>query len=239
MRKIITTAWFFLLILFFPMLSIAQESTETNLFSTGMPQNLDLYLVIGQSNMAGRAEIRAQDMTPLEKVYLFTGDTGTPWVRANNPLNRFSTIRKVISMQRLSPAYSFAKTMATSTKREIGLVVNARGGTSIVQWLPGTHYYQEAIQRTKQAMQYGTLKGIIWHQGESDSDSLRTSMYLGRLEILINAFREEFENPMLPLVAGQVSEDRERRIPFNNMILELPDFIRYTRAGLLTRNLHL
>ena len=40
-------------------------------------------------------------------------------------------------MQRLGPAYGFAKEMARQTKRPVGLVVNARGGSSINSWLKG------------------------------------------------------------------------------------------------------
>jgi hypothetical protein len=170
-----------------------------------------------------------QDKAPIEHRYLFTGDAASSWTIATNPLNRYSPIRKNIEMQRLSPAYAFAKTMAFSQPdKEIGLVVNARGGTRIVQWLPGTTYYEAAVKQTRSAMRSGTLQGVIWHQGEGDCDSLRIEMYLGRLEILVNAFREEFGNPALPFVAGQLSEDDERRIPFNKMILKLPYFIKNT-----------
>jgi hypothetical protein len=52
-------------------------------------------------------------------------------------------------------------------------------------------------------------------------------MYLGRLEILINALREEFDNPTLPFVAGQLY-DNEKRHAFNQMLFQLPDFIENT-----------
>ncbi len=190
-------------------------------------ENLDIYLVIGQSNMAGRAEIRQEDQGPLDHVFLFTGNRDLPWVKANNPLNRYSTVRKVMSIQRLSPAYAFAKTMADAQPdKEIGLVVNAKGGTKIVQWMPGTELYESAIEQAHKAEEYGKIKGVIWHQGEGDCDSLRIPMYLGRLEILINAIREEFDDPKLPFVAGQLFEN-ERRKPFNSMLLYLPKFIRH------------
>jgi hypothetical protein len=131
-------------------------------------------------------------------------------------------------MQRLSPAYSFAQTMIKSNPdREIGLVVNAKGGTSIVQWLPGAKLYEEAVAQTKEALKYGKLKGIIWHQGESDADSLRTSMYLSRIEVVINSLREEFDDPSLPFIAGQVYAT-ERTQAFNKMLAQLPDFIKNT-----------
>jgi hypothetical protein len=44
------------------------------------------------------------------------------------------------------------------SKNSIGLVVNAKGGTKIEQWLPGTEFYTEAVKRTKAALEYGELK---------------------------------------------------------------------------------
>jgi hypothetical protein len=131
-----------------------------------------------------------------------------------------------MSMQRLGPSFAFAKSMAkVDSKTEIGLIVNARGGTKIVQWLPGTHYFEEAVRRTKTAMNFGTLRGIIWHQGESDSDSLRTAMYLGRLEIMINGFREAFDDPDLAFIAGEIPGKNESQLSFNKMLNQLPNFI--------------
>ena len=219
-----------ILVLLLPLCALSQEApTFANPDDeVDGPKHLDIYLVIGQSNMAGRAEIPVAHTPPLENSFLFTGDSKNSWTKAENPFNQFSSIRKGIGMQRLSPAYAFAKTMSSGSTRSIGLVVNARGGTKIVQWLPGTKYFEEAVDRTKEAMKDGVLKGIIWHQGEGDCDSLRTQLYLGRLEVLINAFREAFDKPRLPFVAGQVSNDREHRLPFNEMIKGLPNFINHT-----------
>lgn len=195
-------------------------------------KGLDIYLVIGQSNMAGRAVIRDVDTTSIEGSYLFTGDTLNPWVSTTNPLNRYSSVRKEISMQRLGPSYAFAQSMsAEPSTNEIGLVVNAKGGTKIVQWLPGTDLYQAAINQTHKALKFGKLKGIIWHQGESDWHPIRVDIYLGRLEILINALREEFDDPSLPFVAGQLYENGNRQA-FNEMILQLPNFI--SNTGVVT-----
>ena len=82
---------------------------ETDSIPNKTPENLDIYLVIGQSNMAGRATIREEDKKNIEQAFLFTGNETIPWVVATNPMNRYSTARKVMRMQRLSPAYSFAR----------------------------------------------------------------------------------------------------------------------------------
>lgn len=219
----------FLLILISNQLAFAQiDGIDSDNIHAPVPKNLDIYLVIGQSNMAGRAAIRKEDSTSIDRCYLFTGDSAAAWIAANNPLNLYSSVRKKESMQRLGPAYAFAKSMVEARlDHEIGLVVNAKGGTKIVQWLPGTALYEAAILQTHKALKSGKLKGVIWHQGEGDCHPLRVDMYLGRLEILINALREEFDNPTLPFVAGQLY-DNEKRHAFNQMLFQLPEFIENT-----------
>jgi hypothetical protein len=184
-------------------------------------KELHIYLLIGQSNMAGRAEISGSDADTLENVFLFAGNPEKQWEKAANPLNKYSTIRKDLSMQKLGPGYHFAKKMLEfDEENSIGLVVNAKGGTSISAWEPGSHFYNEAIKRTKEAMKYGTLKGILWHQGESDAS--RSDTYLPKITNLIQAFRIDFNSHDLPVVVGQLSENKPQRINFNKMILKLP-----------------
>ena len=108
------------------------------LFQGVRAQDYDLYLCIGQSNMAGRGTLTEETSGAIPDVYLF--NDRNEFEKATNPLNRYSTIRKELKMQGVGPAYSFAKTMATQTGRKIGLVVNARGGSSIQSNLPGLFF---------------------------------------------------------------------------------------------------
>jgi len=193
-----------------------------------MNDKMDIYLVIGQSNMAGRAVIEKEHEGPIENVFLFNDRNDDQWEQAANPLNKYSTIRKNIGMQRLSPSYSFSKSMQESNpSRKIGIVVNAKGGSGIVQWMPGTHFYNEALRLTRKALKDGTLKGIIWHQGESDSDEIRRDMYLGRLEEMVNGFREAFHNPTLPFVLGEIYPT-DTGVTFNKILNKAPSFIKNT-----------
>jgi len=163
-------------------------------------------------------------MDTLENVYLFTGIEGEEWERAANPLNKYSTIRKDISMQRLGPGYTFARKMKENNKEKpIGLVVNARGGTNISSWAQGSEYYNEAVRRTRAALKYGTLKGIVWHQGESDVSEYED--YTPKIIALIESLRSVFNIPDLPVVVGQLSDDKVSRIDFNKMIIQLPEKI--------------
>lgn len=182
---------------------------------------MELYLAIGQSNMAGRAEVPAKLSGELSGVYLYTGDELTPWVPAKNPLNLYSSIRKEESMQRLGPAYSFALQMAKKSTAKIGLVVNARGGTAIAEWMPGNPYYQQFIKKAREVASFGIIKGVIWHQGESDLQKADT--YLDDLEVLITRIRSDLGLPELPFVAGEIAEDQPGRENFNKMVNLLPE----------------
>ncbi|MCF8378116.1 MAG: sialate O-acetylesterase [Bacteroidales bacterium] len=214
-------------LIFYILLSSCNSKNES--------EKMDVYLLIGQSNMAGRAEIRDQDKDSLKNVFLFTGDSLRLWEPAANPLNKYSSIRKDLSMQKLGPGYSFAKKMAEQfPEKKIGLVVNAKGGTSIKLWLPGTEFYDEAVKRTKIAMDYGELKGILWHQGSSDSN--RTEAYPDELTLLISSLRKDFNNPELPFVVSELSLDKPHKADFNRMISLIPSQIEYT-ACVRTENL--
>ena len=197
-----------------------------------VPSTFDLYVCIGQSNMAGRATLTPEVMDTLQIVYLLN-DKGN-FEPAVNPLNRYSTVRKDLSMQRLGPAYGFAKEMTRKTKRPLGLVVNARGGSSINSWLKGSYdgYYEEALSRVRIAMkQGGVLKAILWHQGEADCSN--PEAYKQKLISLVKDLREDLGMPNLPVVVGQISQwnwtKREAgTVPFNQMIKKVSSFIPYS-----------
>lgn len=188
---------------------------------------MDLYLCIGQSNMAGRAPVELQDQDSIPNVFLFTGQANKPWEKAANPFNKYSTIRKDLKMQKIGPSYGFAKEMAHAMpNKKIGLIVNAKGGTSIEEWEPGKPFYNEAINQAKKAMKDGVLKGIIWHQGEANSRKYK--QYMPKISALIEALRKDLNAPNLPFVAGQLSSDKPQRNNFNTMILELPNTVKNT-----------
>ena len=222
------TNWFLTLICIFFGFAGNENLSE---FRDIQKNEMHIYLLIGQSNMAGRAEIAGKDLDTLKNVFLYTGIPGKDWEKAANPLNKYSTIRKNLAMQKLGPGYHFAKKMhELNPQIPIGLVVNAKGGTKISEWKQGTEFYNEAVRRTKEAMKSGKLKGILWHQGEGDAS--RYDKYTPDIIDLIQAFRKDFDLSNLPFVVGQLSEDKTSRINFNQMILELPNQIK--KVGVVT-----
>lgn len=192
-------------------------------------ENLDIYVCIGQSNMAGRAVLPSELTDTLDNVFLLNSDG--VFEKAVNPLNRYSNIRKDISMQRLSPAYEFGITISRLTKSDVGLVVNARGGSSINSWIKGSKdgYYEKTLSRIREAMKYGEVKAVLWHQGETDCADY--DKYMAKLQKLITDLRTDLGMEDLPVVVGQISRwDGWTKRPegtkaFNEMITTVTDFI--------------
>jgi hypothetical protein len=93
----------------------------------------------------------------------------------------------------------------------IGLVPVAVGGSSIAAWTPGAIHaetgaypYDEAVTRVNAAMEHGELKGILWHQGEADSNEQAAAAYEVNLQSLIERFRELLDQPEVPFLIGQL-----------------------------------
>lgn len=195
-------------------LSAAAQDKDAATYS-GPKDKLHVYLLIGQSNMAGRAPFTEAEAAVIPRCYLLNDKDS--WEAAKNPLNRYSTIRKGLGMQKMNPGYGFSQTMLKKDKNiSVGLIVNAKGGSKIAQWKKGTQFYKEAIRRTKEAQKNGTLKGILWHQGESDNGS--PDGYLENLKTLITDLRKDLGEPKLPFIAGQVNNAPA----INDQIAKLP-----------------
>jgi len=87
--------------------------------------------------------------------------------------------------------------------------------------------YDDAIRRTRIAQQKGVLKGIIWHQGESDNNKEEVTLYLKRLKELIERFRLDLLVPDLPFVAGEIGYFKND-VLINKVIDSLPGRVQRT-----------
>lgn len=187
-------------------------------------EEYDVFLMIGQSNMAGRGYMVDGDEDVFDENVFILNNEGEV-VPATNPLNQYSSIRKGMSMQRIGPGLGFSMKVAKKTGRKILLVVNARGGTTLAQWTKGETgegYYEEAVRRTQQAMQYGQLKAIIWHQGCGDSKN--TDVYLDKLAVFVEQLRTDL-GADVPFIAGELGQWRPKVAAFNEMIHHISEYI--------------
>lgn len=209
-----------------------------------LPQ-LDIVLAIGQSNMAGRAPY--SDATePMENIYLLT-PAGYMEV-SSNPMNKYSNIRKDLSVQGMGPHYTCALTLRDSLQQPIAFVVNAQGGSSINAWYTsGKTNYDATIQRARQAQRYGNIRAIIWHQGSADNSaglSDNFADYKTKLATMVQNMRSDLGLENVWFIAGELSE-REVFDEFNTQVIQtigsyipLSDYVETDGTTLMSDNTH-
>lgn len=172
--------------------------------SASLSPQMQMFLLAGQSNMAGRGVVAAADRVEHPRVLMFTRDLR--WVPAVDPMHFDKPIAAV------GPGRAFGLALAEAdTSVRIGLIPAAVGGSPVTAWEPGVLYketgaypWDDAVRRTRAAMPAGELKAILWHQGEADSNAEAAPHYEARLRSLIARFRAEFGNPTLPFIIGQL-----------------------------------
>ncbi len=206
---------------------------NTSIAQTKVDPNFHIYLLMGQSNMAGRGEITAEFKDEGHpNLFMLTADG--KWVIAKHPVHYDKP-----KVSGVGPGLAFGIDMAKADLTvKIGLVPCAVGGTAIERWQPGafdeatkTHPYDDALLRIREAMKYGVVKGVIWHQGESNSTEEKASLYLQELDTLIKRIRTEVGNPKLPVVVGELGRYRENYKYINEVIAKVPNTIPFTAVA--------
>ena len=118
-------------------------------------EKLPLYLLMGQSNMAGRGKLAAEDQTPHPRVLVFT--LQNKWEPAVEPITHDKP-----TLLGVGPGLAFGKAIAEKEPGvTIGLVPCAFGGTQLKRWQQGGDLYSNAVHRARLAMRDGTLAGIL------------------------------------------------------------------------------
>ena len=195
--------------------------------------NFHIYLLMGQSNMAGRGPI-TPELAAVGNARVFMLNAAGEWVPAKNPVHFDKP--KVAGV---GPGLSFGVAMAEANPNvRIGLVPCAVGGTAIRYWQPGaydeatkTHPYDDAVLRIQNAMRCGVVRGMLWHQGEADSNPASAAAYLPKLTELIGRVRTLVGQPALPVVAGELGRFKENSLNFNAQLLHLPDGVPHTAVA--------
>lgn len=172
--------------------------------SNGEPA-AQVYLLLGQSNMWGVSPPEEQDRTinpSIEVMALTTcdGQAIGEWYPASPPLHGCVGVGK--GNPGVGPGDTFAKTIAEAYPEDtILLVPNAIPGESIDTFLPGEPAYTSIISRAKKAQQRGIIRGIIFHQGESDTGQ---ETWLDRVEAMIETLRADLAIASAPFVAAEL-----------------------------------
>lgn len=155
--------------------------------------------------MAGRGAIGALDTITHPRVMML--DKKLDWVLAKDPIH-FDK-----SAAGTGLGLTFGKIMADSEPNvSIGLIPTAVGGSSINYWVrdslfsqTNTYPYNDMILRAIDAMKDGKLKGILWHQGESDTDSEEAvTSYAQKFEKMMESLKSDLGLESIPMVIGEL-----------------------------------
>lgn len=220
---------------------------NVNLFS--QDKNFYIFLCFGQSNMEGHAKIEPQDtvnVNPRLKVMatLNCDDSGRVkglWYTAVPPLCRCHT--------GLTPADYFGRTLVENLPENvtIGIINVAIGGckielfdqkrceaytTTAPDWMKNFikdydgNPYARLVEMAKIAEKQGVIKGILLHQGESNTgDTTWTKQVKVVYDNLITDLKL---NPKkVPLLAGELLDDAQGGAcaSMNPIIATLPQII--------------
>lgn len=187
-------------------------------------ENIWVFILAGQSNMAGRGFVEPAD-TLCDKRVLSIDKNGQ-LIYAKEPLHFYEPTRTGLDC-----GLSFGKTLINNLPDSISilLIPAAVGGSSVAQWLgDSTHRNVKLLtnfqSKVELAKSYGSIKGILWHQGESDANPAGISNYELKLSNLFEVFRTIVGNKSLPILVGSLgsySSDKKNWELINERILDL------------------
>lgn len=156
------------------------------------------FLLIGQSNMAGRGFVHEVPSIYNERIEMLRNGR---WQMMTEPINYDRPVAGV------SLAASFAEAWCRMNPDEkIGLIPCAEGGSSIDEWETEGVLFRHAVSEAKFAVENSELAGILWHQGESDSDSGKYKTYYEKLYRLVTDLREALNAADIPFIIGGLGD---------------------------------
>ncbi|MDR1727108.1 MAG: hypothetical protein LBT74_04150 [Acidobacteriota bacterium] len=212
--------------------------------------NFQIYLCFGQSNMEGAAPVVAEDTAGVDSRFLVMetldcpnlGRTKGNWYVATPPLCRCYT--------GLSPADYFGRTVLAGlpANARVGIVNVAIGGCKIElfdadktdayianeapDWMKnmlrdyGNKPYERLVEIARQAQKTGVIKGILLHQGESNTGDKE---WPAKVKKVYDRLLKDLglQPDSIPLLAGEVlGEDQNGQCAsMNAVIATLPQIL--------------
>lgn len=212
-------------------------------------KNFQIYLSFGQSNMEGAAKIEPQDTLNVDKRFQVLEAVNCPeigremgkWYTAKPPLCRCKT--------GLTLTDFFGRTMVENLPKNIkvGIVNVAVGGckielfdkdkyenymTTAPDWMKGMvkeydgNPYGRLVEMAKIAQKSGVIKGILLHQGESNTGD---TLWAKKVKIVYDNLIKDLnlDPKKVPLLAGEVVNANQGGVcaSMNEIIATLPQTI--------------
>ncbi|MDF2474595.1 MAG: sialate O-acetylesterase [Sphingobacterium sp.] len=208
-------------------------------------KNFHIYLCFGQSNMEGHGQFESQDTISVSRFYALQavdcpemGRKSGQWYQAKPPITRCHT--------GLTPADYFGKTLVDNLPDTIAIgVINVSIGGCHIQlfdqdstanyvarapaWMKpmlaayDNNPYKRLVALAKIAQQKGVIKGILLHQGESNTGDRGWPDKVKKVyENLLNDL--DLKADAVPLLAGELLSAKEggKCASMNSIIQALP-----------------
>jgi hypothetical protein len=168
----------------------------------------DLWVIAGQSNSAGYGRGPVFD-PPTLGVHLFRNSE--QWALATHPLNESTDTKHPVNREGgnsgHSPYLHFGRLVQQKTGFPIGLVQTALGGSGLSSWNPSEPGEARLYDNMRHciALVGGSVRGILWYQGESDTGIAESATYEQRFLQAVRAWREALHQPDLAVLTVQLS----------------------------------
>lgn len=217
--------------------------------SYSQDKNFQIYLSLGQSNMEGAAKIEPQDTVEVDSRFQVLEAVNCPelgremgkWYTAVPPLCRCKT--------GLTLTDFFGRTMVENLpkKVKVGIINVAVGGckielfdkdkyenymTTAPDWMKGMvkeydgNPYGRLVEMAKIAQKTGVIKGILLHQGESNTGD---TLWTKKVKIVYDNLMKDLnlDPKKVPLLAGEVVNADQGGVcaSMNTIIATLPETI--------------
>ena len=218
-----------------------------NMNAFSQDKNFHIYLCFGQSNMEGNAKIESQDTIVDNRFQVLEavdcpklGRTKGQWYPAVPPLCRCQT--------GLTPADYFGRTLVANLpkKVKVGVINVAVGGckielfdkdnstyiSTVPSWMINMikEYdgspYARLVEMAKIAQKDGIIKGILIHQGESNTND---TLWTKKVKVVYDNLLKDLnlKPNSIPLLAGEVVNADQGGVcaSMNKIIAKLPQTI--------------
>ena len=194
-----------------------------------------LFLLGGQSNMLGagytedlpKSDDYQKFIKPIKNVFVWNGKE-KQW-------------QALTVGEKFGPELGFTYKLSMALPdKTIGIIKHAVGGTSMDKWKPGGKLYTSWMSKFTEAQKTvpeAKLAAILWHQGESDSDSVEVARaYKQKMTSFINTVRADLKSPDQLFILGQINPGT--RFFGKDRFLQAP-IVREAQANLNLKNVYM
>ena len=219
---------------------VAPDLVKTPLVSADLSkfpddtERLEIFLLMGQSNMKGRGQMPSQPLNNPQIVMMHKPSDG--YFLARHPLHLTGDPNDFSGSDNagVGPGLAFAEAIAKARPdSRVLLIPCAVGGTQVAAWQKGKRLYEETVRKARLALKQSPkgkarIAAALWLQGESDSTSSeKLAAYQDRIDALIGALRLDLNSPELPFIACTIGELKQSNVKdrkaINAILLDLPN----------------